>query len=52
MMEYTLAKSDEDLEGILSLQKANLKKNLTLQEIEKDGYVTVDHELAKTQKLE
>ncbi|PJX21580.1 GNAT family N-acetyltransferase [Psychroflexus sp. S27] len=44
MMEYTLAKSDEDLEGILSLQKANLKKNLTPKEIELEGYVTVDHD--------
>lgn len=43
MIIYTTAKNKEDLEGIFALQKANLKINLSAQEIEKDGFVTVSH---------
>ncbi|HLW29463.1 MAG TPA: hypothetical protein VKX29_01290 [Brumimicrobium sp.] len=44
MITYSLTKNKSDLEGILSLQKANLKKNLSKEEIEKNGFVTVDHD--------
>lgn len=51
MIKYTLVENENDLEGIFRLQKANLKKNLTLQEIEMNGYVTVDHDWEKLKAL-
>jgi GNAT superfamily N-acetyltransferase len=51
MITYSLTKNDSDLEGILSLQKANLKKNLSQEEIEKNGFVTVDHTPAALEGL-
>lgn len=43
MIVYTTAKSKKDLEGILSLQKQNLAPGLTNEEINSQGFVTVDH---------
>jgi GNAT superfamily N-acetyltransferase len=43
MITYTTAQSEADLQGILSLQKANLVKNLDQEEIQSQGFVTVDH---------
>lgn len=51
MINYTTAKAQADLEGIYALQKANLKKNLSEKEIERDGFVTVDHTWETLEKL-
>lgn len=51
MITYTLAKNKIDLEGIYALQKANLRKDLSEQEIESDGFVTVDHTWETLKKL-
>lgn len=44
-MEYKQANSDTELKQILELQKSNLRKVLSRQEMEKDGFVTVEHDL-------
>lgn len=51
MMKYTIAKNGDDLEGIYTLQKSNLRKNLSENEIESDGFVTVDHNRETLGKL-
>src|SRR6476620_1567477 len=43
MITYTTSDTSSDLEGILGLQKSNLRKGLTDQEIQSQGFVTVDH---------
>ena len=43
MITYSTTSSNTGLQGILTLQKANLKKNLSQEEIEKNGFVKVDH---------
>ena len=48
---YTTAKTTADLEGILKLQKVNLARGLTLEEIQSQGFVTVDHTFAQLKKL-
>ena len=45
MIIYTTAKTDEDLEGILALQRANLTVNLSPAEAVSQGFVTVIHSL-------
>lgn len=40
----TTVKSDDDVRGILALQQKNLKKNLTTEQIQSQGFVTVEHE--------
>jgi hypothetical protein len=44
-VEYTRARTRKDLEEILELQKKNLPNHLTKQEIEKEGFLTVSHNL-------
>ena len=44
MIRYTVAKTDLELQQILSLQKANLPDNLSDLEIESQGFVTVSHD--------
>src|SRR5690554_7712478 len=44
MITFKTTNNKKDLEGILQLQKANLKINLSKDEVEKDGFVTVDHD--------
>ena len=43
MILFNLANDSSDLQGILDLQKANLKTELTAENIEKEGFVTVLH---------
>ena len=43
MITYTTATTDQDLQGILDLQKVNLANNLTDDEIKSEGFVTVVH---------
>lgn len=47
---YTTA-SDQDLQQILTLQKLNLKSNLTPTEQESEGFVTVDHNINLLRKM-
>lgn len=43
MLQYTTARTEQDLQGILSLQQANLAINLSPDEIASQGFVTVVH---------
>src|SRR6185295_11945885 len=51
MITYTTANSKNDLEGILDLQKRNLAVSLTKDEIQTQGFVTVDHSYDQLEKL-
>lgn len=51
MITYTTANSKSDLEGILKLQKSNLPKNLNPEEIQTQGFVTVDHSYDLLKKM-
>jgi hypothetical protein len=51
MIIYTSAKSDNDLEGILALQKANLPSSITKEELQSQGFVTVVHSLDDLRKM-
>ena len=51
MIVYTTSQNDNDLTGILSLQKANLARNLDIEQIESQGFVTVLHRLPDLQKM-
>ncbi|MCX2582994.1 GNAT family N-acetyltransferase [Pedobacter sp. MR22-3] len=43
MIEITTSETNQDLEGILALQKRNLKTDLSPDEIIAEGFVTVSH---------
>lgn len=43
MIDYTFANTDDDLNAILNLQKANLKANISPIEAEEQGFVTCNH---------
>jgi len=43
MINYTFANTNDDLNAILSLQKANLKENISQQEADEQGFVTCKH---------
>ena len=51
MIYYTTANTQNDLEGILTLQKTNLAKNLPQEEVQSQGFVTVDHSYEQLKKL-
>ena len=51
MILFSLANDPGDLQGILDLQKANLKSELTAESIEKEGFVTVSHTLEELYQL-
>lgn len=42
----TIVKSEDDVRGILALQQKNLKKNLTPEQIQSQGFLTVEHKLS------
>lgn len=48
---YTTSKSDEDLLGILELQRKNHSANLTSEEIFSQGFITVIHSLENLRNL-
>ena len=48
---YTTSKSDEDLLGILELQRKNHSTNLTSEEISTQGFLTVIHSLENLRNL-
>ena len=43
MVHFTSAESDQDIEGILSLQQKNLSTVIDPEELKKEGFVTVAH---------
>jgi hypothetical protein len=45
MIVITKSSTTKELEGILELQKQNLKKDLTPEQIKEEGFVTVSHSL-------
>ncbi len=51
MLTFSKAASTIDLEGILQLQKANLAQGLSLEEIQSQGFVTVNHSFEQLKKL-
>ena len=51
MIVYTAAKTNEDILGILELQKSNLPQNLTDEEKASQGFVTVIHSFDILQKM-
>lgn len=48
---YTTSKSDEDLLGILELQRKNHSANLSAEEILSEGFITVLHSLENLRNL-
>lgn len=50
MITYTTA-TPADLPSIITLQSANLKENLSLEEVKEQGYVTVVHDLALLEEM-
>lgn len=44
-VQYTRARTKKELKEILELQKKNLPGQLTKQEIEKEGFVTISHSI-------
>ncbi|MGB4771184.1 MAG: GNAT family N-acetyltransferase [Chitinophagaceae bacterium] len=52
MMELVFTKAkDADLQGILSLQQANLKQHLSPEEVASQGFVTVVHDMDLIKRL-
>lgn len=51
MIEFTQAKTRQDLSGILALQRANLSTFLTDEEIKSQGFVTVIHSFEELKNL-
>ncbi|MDH3649188.1 MAG: GNAT family N-acetyltransferase [Saprospiraceae bacterium] len=45
MANITLAETTQDLKGILDLQRRNLTRNLSEEEVKSEGFVTVEHDL-------
>lgn len=50
-IQFTTAKSTQDLQQILALQQANRPKNLTTAEVKDQGFVTVEHDFALLKKM-
>lgn len=50
-MQYKPATSNDELKGVLSLQKVNLVKNLSPKEIEDYGFVTLEHSFELLERL-
>ncbi len=51
MISFKTAYTQDQLKGILKLQKANLARNLPKEEVESQGFVTVDHSYEQLKKL-
>lgn len=45
MVRYKQAETQEELQEILELQQRNLPKNLSVEEREQQGFLTVEHEM-------
>jgi GNAT superfamily N-acetyltransferase len=51
MLNVTITSGTQDLQQILKLQKKNLIRNLSKEEIQSQGFVTVDHSLEVLEKM-
>jgi len=51
MIDITISSTSQDLEGIIKLQKKNLRHDLTETEIKEQGFVTVAHQLEDLTKM-
>ncbi|MBM3415870.1 MAG: GNAT family N-acetyltransferase [Bacteroidetes bacterium] len=51
MIVYSTANTPGELQGILTLQRENLARNLDAEEIKEQGFVTVEHGYALLEKL-
>lgn len=51
MLEVKLADSKKELEGILSLQQKNLPKNISQEELQQEGFVTLEHSMEILSKM-
>jgi ribosomal protein S18 acetylase RimI-like enzyme len=51
MIIYKTADKQSELEGILSLQKINLTESLSTEEVQSQGFVTVNHTYEQLKKL-
>lgn len=45
-IKYDIANTDETLQQILALQKKNLERSISSDELQQEGFVTVDHDFA------
>ncbi|WP_316832504.1 GNAT family N-acetyltransferase [Pedobacter aquatilis] len=52
MITITTSSTVNDLQGILALQKSNLSSDLSAEEKQKQGFVTVAHSLADLEKMQ
>jgi hypothetical protein len=50
-LTFTTSQSDQDLKGIIALQRDNLQRNLEKDEIASQGFVTVVHTLENLRKM-
>lgn len=51
IIEYGVAQTDQALEQILDLQRANRPENLTKEEMQKEGFITARHDLTLLQQM-
>ena len=51
MVEFTLARSYQELEGILNLQAQNVEAALQSDEVDREGFVTVHHTMDILSKM-
>jgi GNAT superfamily N-acetyltransferase len=51
MVKIKLCSREVEIAGILSLQEANLGKNISLQEAREQGYVTVEHDFLLLKRM-
>ena len=51
MITYTTSKTQEELSGIIDLQKNNLPQSLTKGDMQSQGFVTVSHTLDDLKKM-
>ena len=51
MIMHTAASTDKDLSEILDLQQRNLRGNLSIDDISREGFVTVQHSFSDLKKL-
>ncbi|MFC3560869.1 GNAT family N-acetyltransferase [Pedobacter jamesrossensis] len=52
MISITTSSSEQDLEGILKLHKENLSSNLSIEEKQNQGFVTVAHSMIDLKKMQ
>ena len=45
MITLQLVKAKEEMKGVLALQQANLRKNITQEEAETEGFLMAEYDL-------